>query len=108
MWQEYKNIYPDPDRGGNWLFTYRLWYSGDGSDYFAEGQETTLVTVENCRSICADDFDKDGIVELFVFTRYDEEPYMLYDLENGEIQQQFLADIPDRVADFFQRDTAWY
>lgn len=104
VWQEYHNIYPDPDRAGGWLFTYRLWYSGDGSDYFAEGKETTLVTAENCRSICADDFDEDGIVELFVLTRYSEEPYMLYDLEDGEILQQFLVDVPDQVADSFQRD----
>lgn len=108
VWQEYKNISLDPDREGGWLFTYRLWYSGDGSDYFAEGKETTLVTVENCRSICADDFDEDGVVELLVLTRYDEEPYMLYDLEDGEILQQFLVDVPERVADIFQSDIAWY
>lgn len=106
VWQEYQNIYPDPDREGGWLFTYRLWYSGDGSDYFAEGEETTLVTVENCRSICADDFDEDGTAELFVFTRYAEEPYMLYDLEDGAIVRQFPANVPDRVTDIFQSDVA--
>ena len=108
VWQEYKNIYPDTNREGGWLFTYRLWYSGDGSDYFAEGEDTTLITAEDCRSICADDFDEDGVVELFVLTQYDEEPYMLYELESGEIIQEFIVEIPDRVAEFFKKDTSWY
>ena len=106
VWQEYHNIYPDPDRAGRWLYSYRLWYSGDGSDYFAEGEENVLATVKDCRSICADDFDEDGIVELFVFTRYDEEPYMLYDLEDGEIVQRFVAEIPEHVSDFFNSRVA--
>ena len=108
VWMEYRNIYPDPDREGAWLFTYRLWYSGDGADYFAEGEETTLCTVDSCRSLCADDYDEDGVVELIVFTRYDEEPYMLYDLENGELVMRFLEEVPEQVMDFFQRDTSWY
>lgn len=108
VWQEYRNIYPDPAREGGWLFTYRLWYNGDGSDYWAEGEERTLITVENCRSICADDYDKDGVAELFVFTRYDENPYMVYDLEDGAVSAAFLPEVPARVEEFFQLDTAWY
>lgn len=108
VWMEYRNIYPDPDREGAWLFTYRLWYNGDGSDYWADGGEYTLVTVEDCRSICADDYDKDGVAELIVFTRYDEEPYIVYDLEGGEISKRFLMEVPEHVADYFQRDTSWY
>jgi len=104
VWQEYRNIYPDPEREGAWLFSIRLWYSGDGSDYFAEGEETTLLLVENCRGICADDFDSDGIAELFVLTRYEEEPCMLYELEDGELLRLFPAEIPQSVADFFRRD----
>lgn len=101
VWQEYHNIYPDPERTGSWLYSYRLWYSGDGSDFFAEGDETTLLTVKDCRSICAYDFDDDGIVELFVLTKYDEEPYMLYDVSNGEIVQEFLSELPEYVAEIF-------
>lgn len=108
VWQEFQNIYPDPDRESGFLFTYRLWYFGDGSDYFATGEEMPLVTATNCRSLCAEDYDEDGIVELFVLTRYDEEPYILYDLENEKIVRQFLTKIPDSVEEVFQQDIERY
>ncbi len=101
VWQEYRNIYPDPDRSGGWLYTYRLWYAGDGSDYFAEG-ETNLLTIENCRAICTDDYDADGTIELFVLTKYEEEPYMLFDMEDGEIVPQFPDTVPEHVSEFFK------
>ena len=104
VWQEYKSIYPDPDRKGDWIYSYRLWYSGDGSDYFAPGGETTLLLAENVRSICANDYDNDGAAELFVRTRYREEPYMLYDCENGEIAPRFVDTVPEPVGEFFQRE----
>lgn len=102
VWQEYRNIYPDPERKGDWVYSYRLWYSGDGRDYFAEGEETTLLLVENVRSICANDYDNDGAAELFVRTRYEEKPYMLYDFEDEEILPQFLEEVPEQVKEVFQ------
>ena len=106
VWMEFRNIYPDPDRPGKYLFTYRLWYSGDGSDYFAPGEETNLVIVSDCRSFCADDYDGDGAAEVFVLTRYDERPYLLIDTENGAVTQEFVTAVPEQVAEAFLRDTA--
>ena len=59
--------------------------------------------MKNCRSVCADDYDNDGIAELFVLTRYKEEPYLLYDLENETLQRQFLSDIPAQVTEHLER-----
>lgn len=106
VWMEFRNIYPDPDRPGKYLFTWRLWYSGDGNDYFAPGEETNLTVIQDCRSICADDYDGDGAAEVFVLTRYDERPYLLIDTENGAVTQEFVTAVPEQVAEAFLRDTA--
>jgi len=108
VWQEFQQIYPDPDRERQFLFTYGLWYAGDGSDYFSDGPEHPLVTIRNCRSICGYDYDEDGIVEVFVLTRYDDAPYMLCELENGAVMQTRLASIPEHVAEMFRQDLAHY
>lgn len=105
VWMEFRNIYPDPDRPGKYLFIWRLWYSGDGSDYFAPGEETNLAVIQDCRSICADDYDGDGAAEVFVLTRYDERPYLLIDTENGAVTQEFVSSVPEQVAEAFLRDT---
>ena len=88
---------------GGWLYTYRLWYQGDGSDYFTPGEETTLLTVKNCRAISAEDFDGDGTAELFVLTRYEEEPYLLYDLADGSPEGRFVQEVPPMSAEWFGR-----
>ena len=106
VWQEFQQIYPDPDRERQFLFTYGLWYVGDGSDYFADGAEHPLVTIRNCRSICGYDYDDDGIVEVFVLTRYDDAPYMLCELDDGAVVQTRLASIPDHVAEIFRQDAS--
>ena len=103
VWMEYQDIYPDPERQGSWLYTYRLWYQGDGSGYFAPGEETTLLTLKNCRAISAEDFDGDGTAELFVLTRYEEEPYLLYDLADGSPEGRFVQEVPPMSAEWFGR-----
>ena len=107
VWQQFERIYPDPERKDGYLFTFRYYFNGDGSDYFAEGMETTLVVAEDCRKTMAADYDEDGIVELFVLTRYDEEPYLLYDMEGDEITGKFVSEVPSSVLDWFESDEIW-
>ena len=78
------------------------YYHGDGSEYLFEGEETPLLIVRNCREAYPMDYDNDGIVELFVLTRYDEEPYMLYDMENGKITSYFVTEVPPGILELFQ------
>lgn len=104
VWEERVDIYPDPQREHGYLHTYRYYYFGDGSEYFSDGAETDLLTVKNCRETCPYDYDGDGIVELFVLTKYKEEPYMLYDLEDGQITAQFVDQVPRDVLEWFQRE----
>ena len=107
VWQQFERIYPDPERRDGYLFTFRYYFNGDGSDYFAEGAETTLLVAEDCRKTMAADYDDDGTVELFVLTRYDEEPYLLYEIENDEITGTFVEEVPAPVLDWFESDMIW-
>ena len=102
VFQEYMNITADQYRGEGYLYTFRFFYEEDGSEYFFEGEETTLLTVENCRKVYLLDYDDDAVVELFVLTKYDEEPYMLYDMESGEVTSYFVDDIPQEIQEWFQ------
>lgn len=96
-----KDVYPDPEREGKHLYTFAFYYYGDGKDYYMETQmpKFHLVTVENCRSTVQADYDEDGIVELFVLTKYEEEPYMVYDVEDGVICGRFVDEVPSNIAE---------
>ena len=103
--QEIKNVYPDPHRQGKYLYIYRFFYKGDGTDYFL-GQavpETHILTVEDCRSAVTADYDEDGIVELFVLTKYENAPYMLHELEDGVITAYFIDEVPADVLENLKR-----
>lgn len=102
VFQEYMNITADRYREKGYLYTFRFYYHGDGTEYLFEGEETTLLTVDSCRKVCLLDYDEDGIVELFVLTRYDEEPYMRYDMENGQITSCFVDEVPPEILEWFQ------
>ena len=69
--------------------------------------ETTLVVAEDCRKTMAADYDDDGVAELFVLTRYDEEPYLLYDMDGDEITGTFVSEVPDSVLEWFTSDAIW-
>lgn len=94
VYQEFVSVTADPNRPNSYLYTFRFFYRGDGSEYLSGGEETTLLTIHNCRKVFLSDYDDDGIVELFVQTESDEEPFMLYDMENGEITSCFVDEIP--------------
>ena len=99
------DAYQDPNRENGYLYSYRYYYCGDGKDYYlGEGlPETTVLLVEDCRGTAAFDYDDDGIVELFVLTRYDEAPYLLYDMENGTISTKITEEVPPQVLEIFQQ-----
>lgn len=88
--QSIKNVYPDPERAGKYLYTFCF------SDEHI-GYDIKILTVENCRSVALADYDEDGVTELFVLTKYAEEPYMLYDNENGAISSVFVDEVPADV-----------
>lgn len=97
---EYRNIYPDPQRDGQFIYSWDFYYCGDGKDYYIgkELPETHLVTVRECRAFTGYDYDNDGITELFVLTRYENAPYMLFEFEEGNIVSLFVDTVPDNVA----------
>lgn len=94
-----KNVYPDPYREGRYLYTFLFYYEGDGTSYFLneDKMRTNIVTVEDCREAVSNDYDNDGIVELFVLTRYNEEPYLVYDVVDGKIVSLFIDELPPAV-----------
>lgn len=101
------NAYPDWE--GGYLFSYSYFYVGDGNAYYL-GQDlprTQITAVDDCRSTVAKDYDEDGIVELFVLTKYEEEPYMLYDLEEGEVVFSFVDAVPPDVLEALLDGAIW-
>lgn len=108
VWNQCIDAYQDPNREDGYLYSFRFYYSGDGMSYlWKDLPETTLLLVEDCRGTATFDYDKDGIVELFVLTRYDEAPYLLYDMENGTITSAIVEEIPQEVQENFQRNICY-
>lgn len=97
---EYRNIYPDPQHDGQFLYTLDFFYEGDGKDYYLGKSypRTHLVAVRECRAFLGSDYDGDGITELFILTRYSQEPYMLYEWEDGVVVSLFVDSVPADVA----------
>lgn len=98
-WMAIENVYRDPCRERDYLYTFRFYYKGDGTSYFTgeDKMQTNIVIVEDCRKTVSDDYDNDGIVELFVLTKYEEEPYLVYDVAGGEIVSQFIDELPPKL-----------
>ena len=86
---EISAVFPAPS-GDGYLYNYRFYYlNGD--------EKITFLTINNCRAIATCDYDKDGIVELFVLTKYDNAPYIRYDVENKRIFSALTEQVPDEV-----------
>ena len=90
---QYKYIYPNPD-GDGFLYTYNFW-RGDGETWNAE----LLLTVRDCRTFAAADWDGDGVTELLVRTRWKEKPYMVYDYVDGSITESWLDTLEPEFAE---------
>ena len=88
---EYGDIYPYPI-GDGFLYTYNFW-RGDGKTWNTE----LLLTVRDCLTFAAVDWDGDGVTELLVRTRWPEKPYTVYDMVGGEIAETW----PDTLASEF-------
>ena len=109
VWQEYVFQYPDsdPQSRSEYLFTYAFFYYGDGKSSYLNAEEkqprTDMFRVDACRAVVPCDYDGDGIVELFVWTRFKEEPYMVYELVNGSIESRFISksQVPEEVLKCF-------
>ena len=92
VFKSVQNVCRDPDRPGKYLYTFRF-YTSVGTN----AVQTTIVTIEDCRSTVAADYDQDGIAELFVLTRYEAAPYMLCELEDGQISFLILDEVPPEI-----------
>ena len=91
-----ENVIRDPNQKGKYLYTFVFYYKGDGTDCFLgkDMPQTHILTVENCRSAVSADYDGDGVTELFVLTKYEEEPYMLYELRDDTVVSCFVDEVP--------------
>lgn len=71
------------------LYTYRFYSKTSGE----------LLVIENVLRQILDDFDGDGVVELFAQV-FAEKQYVLYDLVNGQIVMESYDLVPDVVLDY--------
>ena len=107
--EEYTKIYPDPYTDGGkirYIYDRRYFYCGDGASYYFEDpdrmeKEHLLLTVTDSYAAMMMDDDEDGVVELFILTRYKEKHFMRYDLVEGEIVGSYVDEVPDEV------ETVW-
>lgn len=97
--QKIEYVMEDPIRKGNYLYTFRFHYQKPVNEKVPGSPvlEIDILRVENCRAALPYDYDNDGILELFVLTRYEEAPYRLYDLESGKLVSRFVEEIPAQV-----------
>ena len=92
--QEIANAYPDPHHPYQHIYTLKYYR-------YYEGMQYDFLTIKNCRDFAFYDYDHDGVVELFIDTKYDNAPYLLYDSIKGVITSTFIDDIPDKVSETF-------
>lgn len=88
--QEITNIYPDPNRTHHYRYSLKYYYAREGKQY-------NFLTVKTCRDHAYYDYDNDGVIELFIYTIYDNAPYMLYDTKDGVIISCFVDNVPKAV-----------
>lgn len=88
----YKKVNPNPGNAGGHLYTIEIF---KGSDFWVDEFGTLpspMLIVNDCRGAVTNDYDNDGIYELLILTKYENCPFMVYDLVDGEIVSQF-ADV---------------
>ena len=107
MWMKFMHIYPDPVRENQYLYSLSFFYRNDGKNYYSHKQdtmETEVLRVMNCRRFVSGDFDRDGIGELFILTRHNEAPFLIYDIEDGQIVSRFVEEAPALVQEQLDLD----
>ncbi len=95
--QEISNVYPDPNHPYHHIYTLKYYRYYEGTQY-------DFLTIKNCRDFAFYDYDHDGVVELFIDTKYDDAPYMLYDSIDGNITSSFIEDVPEYVSEWFLKN----
>ena len=93
--QEIANVSPDPNQPYYHLYTLKYYCYYKGNRY-------NFLTVNNCRNFAFYDYDCDGVVELFIDTKYDNAPFLLYDTIAGVITSHFVDEVPQEVSNLFQ------
>ena len=94
VWNEVIFVRKDPLWESGYLHSYRFY----AQDLLDPAAERTLVNVTDCRGFTLKDYDNDGITELFVLTRYKNQTFQIYDLENGRIVSRFTDQVPEDIA----------
>lgn len=94
VYRSSRNYYPNP-YGDGYLCDYSCWRVVDEETWESE----TLLTVEDCVSAAVWDWDDDGENELAVRTRWQEKPYTVYDMADGELVTTWLDTVPQEVRD---------
>lgn len=89
-------VYPAPN-GDGYLYNYRFSYPNGKEDI-------PFLNITNCRATATCDYDDDGVVELFVRTRYDNAPYIVYDIEGRRIFSVLVDQAPDEVLQWLQAE----
>ena len=95
--------YPNP-AGSGYLSSYSFFKGGDEADWYRHADEL-LVKVDHCLGYGSygdggwqtADVDDDGRRELLVRTPWTEKPCILYDLEDGEVTETWLDEIPPEL-----------
>lgn len=89
--------YPDPyaaeNRGRVYLSNFRFWTGTWNRETFMWENEERILEVKDCLNLVVADADQDGENEIVVRTRWPEKPYMLYDMEDGEIAARWLEGV---------------
>ena len=109
-----ENYYPDPysePRGKGFLCDARFWVTEapvnkdmldevqDGGSPYPDEIKETILLVEDCRNAAICDWDGDGQNEVVVRTRWQEKPYTVYDMADGELVSLWPDTVPQEVRD---------
>ncbi len=100
VWVKIVAVEDHPNKYGAHRYSYRFYYHGDGKKYDTREQEQYLLEIHSCLEYRMEDFDDDGIVELFVHTDAEDMPYELYDLDGTQIVVEKFSLVPDVVMDY--------
>ena len=109
-----ENYYPDPysePRGKGFLCDARFWVTEvpvnkgmldevqDGGSPYPDEIKETILLVKDCRNAAICDWDGDGQNEVVVRTRWQEKPYTVYDMADGELVSLWPDTVPQEVRD---------